>query len=673
MSTLSHPTHTHSHTDPQHCAIQFDDGLGLYSPTVKQRATARLLVDYAGHPQPLHAEWTSPNQHYITHSNDKYTLTTVTHNNGQSSSTLLIHDADIADMGDYRVRVYGSTEPREQCTDDRTFHLSVEEPPTVSVPAELHVLAKHELTAQCNVIGYPASDVHWTWTECPLGQPPHLEPWSIDTTACRQTRLDAAVDMDANATVVVHNRSVQNSTLRFRPLAPGRLTCSATNSQSPSGGGGGASTDSTTVYVWQRPQAVAIEAEPALWIAGNATQLVCLVHAFNYTQEVWWQRDGRPVDGDGRVRVERTFADSMHQLRLHFGRVQADDAGTYACHARTFDQQEHTFEHTQHVYEPRAAHFGDAVDEEAAATVRLQRGDRLRLECRPEGVPVPHVKWLLNDELLDMSGAAPTNGTFEFGAETLGDDAMRWEHVLSVDRLDGDAVGVYECVAENEHGRAVQRTTVEMQQPGPSRTTIGVVCGLLALLLVTIVVGYYFYRREHKKWLLLKSAGIAYFDNGNMRDYNPDLSRAEQADLLPYDMKYEFPRERLKLSGVKLGHGAFGVVYKAVALGIQPEVDETTVAVKTIKHTDKDEDIKALISELKIMIHMGKHVNVVNLLGAVTRDIRQRSLFVIIEYCDLGNLYNFLKKNRNHFVNQVDHVSDEINPAILTVQQQVNE
>lgn len=85
------------------------------------------------------------------------------------------------------------------------------------------------------------------------------------------------------------------------------------------------------------------------------------------------------------------------------------------------------------------------------------------------------------------------------------------------------------------------------------------------------------------------------------------------------------------------------------------------------------QDIKALISELKIMIHMGKHVNVVNLLGAVTRDIRKRSLYVITEYCDLGNLYNFLKKNRHHFVNQVDHVSDEINPDILTIQQQVHE
>lgn len=35
--------------------------------------------------------------------------------------------------------------------------------------------------------------------------------------------------------------------------------------------------------------------------------------------------------------------------------------------------------------------------------------------------------------------------------------------------------------------------------------------------------------------------------------------------------------------------------------------------------------MRALISELKIMVHMGQHLNVVNLLGAVTKNIAQRN------------------------------------------------
>lgn len=37
--------------------------------------------------------------------------------------------------------------------------------------------------------------------------------------------------------------------------------------------------------------------------------------------------------------------------------------------------------------------------------------------------------------------------------------------------------------------------------------------------------------------------------------------------------------------------------------------------------------MRALISELKIMVHMGQHLNVVNLLGAVTKNIVQRKQF----------------------------------------------
>lgn len=39
--------------------------------------------------------------------------------------------------------------------------------------------------------------------------------------------------------------------------------------------------------------------------------------------------------------------------------------------------------------------------------------------------------------------------------------------------------------------------------------------------------------------------------------------------------------------------------------------------------------MKALISELKIMVHLGQHLNVVNLLGAVTKNISNRKFVPI--------------------------------------------
>ena len=63
------------------------------------------------------------------------------------------------------------------------------------------------------------------------------------------------------------------------------------------------------------------------------------------------------------------------------------------------------------------------------------------------------------------------------------------------------------------------------------------------------------------------------------------------------------------------------MVHKATADGIVADEKESTVAVKMVKKTADNEVVRALVSELKIMVHLGQHLNVVNLLGAVTKNI----------------------------------------------------
>lgn len=84
---------------------------------------------------------------------------------------------------------------------------------------------------------------------------------------------------------------------------------------------------------------------------------------------------------------------------------------------------------------------------------------------------------------------------------------------------------------------------------------------------------------------------MADFENGNPEFINPELSLIEQANLLPYNKKFEFLSDRLKL-GQLLGSGAFGVVVKAKALGILSHEDETTVAVKMLKES-ADSDVSS--------------------------------------------------------------------------------
>ncbi|NWX34476.1 FLT3 kinase, partial [Notiomystis cincta] len=84
-----------------------------------------------------------------------------------------------------------------------------------------------------------------------------------------------------------------------------------------------------------------------------------------------------------------------------------------------------------------------------------------------------------------------------------------------------------------------------------------------------------------------------------------------------YDIKWEFPRENLEFGQV-LGSGAFGKVVNATAYGINNARDSVQVAVKMLKEKPDASEKDALMSELKMMTHIGSHENIVNLLGACT-------------------------------------------------------
>uniref|UniRef100_A0A9J8C1E8 receptor protein-tyrosine kinase n=1 Tax=Cyprinus carpio carpio TaxID=630221 RepID=A0A9J8C1E8_CYPCA len=114
---------------------------------------------------------------------------------------------------------------------------------------------------------------------------------------------------------------------------------------------------------------------------------------------------------------------------------------------------------------------------------------------------------------------------------------------------------------------------------------------------------------------------------------------------LPYDPKWEFPRERLRFGKI-LGSGAFGKVVAATAYGLCSADTVTTVAVKMLKPSAHSTEKEALMSELKVLSFIGNHINIVNLLGACTVG---GPTLVITEYCCYGDLLNFLRRKRDAF------------------------
>lgn len=111
---------------------------------------------------------------------------------------------------------------------------------------------------------------------------------------------------------------------------------------------------------------------------------------------------------------------------------------------------------------------------------------------------------------------------------------------------------------------------------------------------------------------------------------------------LPMDSDWEIKRQLLTL-GKSLGEGAFGKVVKAEFMGLLKVGVNAIVAVKMLKEGHTDNEMLDLVSEMEMMKMIGKHINIINLLGCCTQN---GPLYVIVEYAPYGNLRDFLRQHR---------------------------
>ncbi|XP_034104858.1 fibroblast growth factor receptor homolog 2 [Drosophila albomicans] len=127
-----------------------------------------------------------------------------------------------------------------------------------------------------------------------------------------------------------------------------------------------------------------------------------------------------------------------------------------------------------------------------------------------------------------------------------------------------------------------------------------------------------------------------------------DPAQAFNEYEFPLDSNWEIPRQQLALGSI-LGEGAFGRVVMAEADGLPRSPPSaangmgTIVAVKMVKEEHTDADMASLVREMEVMKMIGKHINIINLLGCCSQN---GPLWVIVEYAPHGNLKDFLKQNR---------------------------
>nr|AAT08795.1 colony stimulating factor 1 receptor precursor membrane-bound form [Carassius auratus] len=262
------------------------------------------------------------------------------------------------------------------------------------------------------------------------------------------------------------------------------------------------------------------------------------------------------------------------------------------------------------------------------------------LSCRSYGYPAPSILWY---QCTGIRTTCPENSTglqpvqtqtLAFHKDPYGSVGV--ESVLTVGPSNQRMTVV--CVAFNLVGQGSDTFAMDVTD---QLFTSAMYCSIVAMVVLALLLIFMIYKYKQKpryeiRWKIIEAT------NGNNYSFIDPTQ-------LPYNEKWEFPRDKLKL-GKTLGAGAFGKVVEATAYGLGKEDNVTRVAVKMLKASAHPDEREALMSELKILSHLGQHKNIVNLLGACTQS---GPVLVITEYCCHGDLLNFLRSKAENFLNFV--------------------
>ncbi|ODM94591.1 Mast/stem cell growth factor receptor Kit [Orchesella cincta] len=151
---------------------------------------------------------------------------------------------------------------------------------------------------------------------------------------------------------------------------------------------------------------------------------------------------------------------------------------------------------------------------------------------------------------------------------------------------------------------------------GFSWTQGGILIGIVLLIAIITLMTMLYKRVNRIEFTVISEIDVKAFFDGAKDD-------GEYVDAIweksPYDKSLELAKSQLKIDTTGkglLGSGQFGFVYKGKLVS-----SETDVAVKMTRPYSPPIAVKCLLSEIKILTHVGTHDHVCKLLGAFTQEI----------------------------------------------------
>lgn len=497
-------------------------------------------------------------------------------------------------------------------------HPSISEAKLSTVNVQPYVFGKEQQLV-CTAHGLPIPNITWLWHPCPSDPATkdchgrtHQDTESFVVTADSENRNYSHnwIKRVTYTSGLVQGKNKTRSVLVIGAAnVSGLYTCKASNKE-------GKTTMTIPFYVTDQSEEIAVLAESV--IEGDDAVLTCRATRYLYTDLQWLDSRNQTIASNMSTLQTSTYSISR-SLYLH--NVSQNSSRGYKCLGHKIHKKAVLKTATLAVAERKLPWLTQNLTNQ-----EVNSSSTLTLNCSALGVPRPNILWYKNGIEVEKGPGI-----------TFGDNG-----VLTIERVKKDDEGLYECVAINDLGTAKTSAVVTVydDESKPNVELIILVCtGAVATFLWFMFI--LFIRRLRKQ--------PAHYKMGPSIIIDPDeCPLEEQNELLQYDSnKWEFPRDRLQL-GKTLGHGAFGKVVEASAFGIDKVSTCKTVAVKMLKGGATSNERKALMSELKILIHIGHHLNVVNLLGACTKP--GGPLMMIVEFCKYGNLSNYLRSKREDFV-----------------------
>ncbi|OCT96655.1 hypothetical protein XELAEV_18008865mg [Xenopus laevis] len=369
-------------------------------------------------------------------------------------------------------------------------------------------------------------------------------------------------------------------------------------------------------------------------------------------------------DGDPYVSVLQSFINGTEvDSTLSLKNVTETNEGQYVCRANNFiGVAEASF--WLHIYKP-------APEEEMYSSCVERALD----PDNSTGTSCLHL--LPSTVVVILEQGSPTLRTREQHLEPTGVYSSDKDlEVLVLRNVSFEDAGEYTCLAGNSIGYSHHTAWLTVLPAEPvekalttsssSITVLIVVTSTIVFILLVIIVITHLMKVPSKKSMTAPPVHkvskfplkrqVSLESNSSMNSNTPlvritHLSSSDGTMLanvselgLPLDPKWELLRSRLTL-GKPLGEGCFGQVVMAEAIGIDKERPNkpATVAVKMLKDDATDKDLSDLVSEMEMMKMIGKHKNIINLLGACTQD---GPLYVLVEYASKGSLREYLKARR---------------------------